>query len=165
MKAGPFARKALLTAHIATSVGLIGSIAGFLVLAIVGLAGGADGTVAFPAMGILTRTLIVPLAIVSIVIGTAQAVLTQWGLFRHFWVLIKLILTVGVTIVLLLQLDQIDMLAALSSEAVDEDRWGAAKASMVLHASGGLIVLMTTVILSVYKPRGLTRYGWNRRNA
>lgn len=36
--------------------------------------------------------------------------------------------------------------------------------SMVIHAAGGLLVLLTTTILSVYKPRGLTRYGQRKRH-
>jgi hypothetical protein len=34
-----------------------------------------------------------------------------------------------------------------------------AGAQLVLHAAGGLIVLLVPAVLSVYKPRGLTRHG------
>ncbi|WP_245299299.1 hypothetical protein [Sinorhizobium sp. GL28] len=34
--------------------------------------------------------------------------------------------------------------------------------SLVVHAAGGLAVLLVATMLSVYKPRGLTRYGWRR---
>lgn len=36
---------------------------------------------------------------------------------------------------------------------------------MLVHAGGGLAVLGLTVVLSVLKPRGLTRYGWRRAEA
>jgi hypothetical protein len=34
----------------------------------------------------------------------------------------------------------------------------------LLHSIGGLVVLLITVILSVFKPRGVTRYGWRKQD-
>jgi hypothetical protein len=34
--------------------------------------------------------------------------------------------------------------------------------SLVIHAAGGFIVLIVTTTLSVYKPAGMTRYGWRK---
>jgi hypothetical protein len=34
----------------------------------------------------------------------------------------------------------------------------------VIHAGGGLLVLLLPVVLSVYKPRGMTRYGWRKQH-
>jgi hypothetical protein len=39
---------------------------------------------------------------------------------------------------------------------------GAATASLVLHSAGGLVILLFTTVLGVYKPRGMTRYGLRR---
>jgi hypothetical protein len=33
---------------------------------------------------------------------------------------------------------------------------------MVLHAAGGLLVLLAATILAIFKPAGRTRYGWRR---
>lgn len=41
----------------------------------------------------------------------------------------------------------------------------ALKFSLMGHAAGGLVVLIWAATLAVYKPRGLTRYGWQRRQA
>jgi C4-dicarboxylate transporter len=30
---------------------------------------------------------------------------------------------------------------------------------MILHSGGGLAVLLAATVLSIYKPRGMTRYG------
>lgn len=35
----------------------------------------------------------------------------------------------------------------------------------LFHAVGGLVVLLVPLVLNVVKPRGLTRYGWRRKNA
>lgn len=163
MRAGPSTRRLLLLAHISTSVGLVGAVAGFLVLAVAGLAGSALGQTVYPAMDLITQYLIVPLAVATLTIGTLQSVVTPWGLIRHYWVLIKLILTLLVVVVLWLQLTNIRLLASLPVEALLSAEWATAKFSMVLHSGGGLIVLLGATILSVYKPAGLTRFGWNRR--
>ena len=33
------------------------------------------------------------------------------------------------------------------------------------HSIGGLVVVLLATVLSVHKPRGLTRYGWRRQRA
>jgi len=38
------------------------------------------------------------------------------------------------------------------------------KLAEVVHAAGGLLVLLVLTILSVYKPRGMTRYGARRQS-
>jgi hypothetical protein len=44
---------------------------------------------------------LVPLAVASLLTGLIQSLGTVWGLFRHYWVLFKLLITVVATIVLL----------------------------------------------------------------
>ncbi|HXH53457.1 MAG TPA: hypothetical protein VNH53_08540 [Sphingomicrobium sp.] len=41
---------------------------------------------------------IVPLALACVIIGIANALGTPWGLFRHYWVVIKLLLTIFATL-------------------------------------------------------------------
>jgi len=33
----------------------------------------------------------------------------------------------------------------------------------LLHAGGGLLVLLVITVLNMYKPRGLTPYGWRKQ--
>jgi hypothetical protein len=35
--------------------------------------------------------------------------------------------------------------------------------STLVHSIGGLLILLTTAVLSVFKPRGLTSYGWRKQ--
>lgn len=158
---GPL-RKALLTIHIVSSVGMLGAVAAFLVLAMVGVSANESGV--YSAMDLITRYVIVPLAWASLLIGISQSLATPWGLFRHCWIVVKLALTALALIVLLLQIGAIRSLAELPPEIVVRDEWTSTRFSTVLHASGGLAVLILATVLSVYKPRGLTRYGWNRLN-
>lgn len=39
-----------------------------------------------------------------------------------------------------------------------------ARISLVAHAGGGLLVLLVPTVLSVYKPRGMTRYGRRKQH-
>jgi hypothetical protein len=159
-------RKALLTAHVTSSVGFLGAVAGFLALAVAGLAGQDAGTVhaAYVAMGLMTWSVIIPLCFASLLTGVVQSLATPWGLFRHYWVLVKFLLTVFTTIVLLLQLEGIrymaEMAAATTLSAPDLT---GLRRSLRTHAAGGLLVLLLATVLSVYKPRGVTRYGWRKQ--
>lgn len=159
---GGSARKLLLLMHVVTSVGMMGAVAAFLVLAVIGLENSAQ-TLVYGAMASITTVLILPLALASLLIGTIQALATPWGLFQHYWVVIKLALTLVVLVVLLMQLPSIEAIASAEPAIAASAEWARTRFSMVLHASGGLAVLLTAAVLSVLKPKGLTRYGWNRR--
>jgi hypothetical protein len=74
-------------------------------------------------------------------------------------------LTIVVTLVLLLQLELIGYLAQASSEiSFSSADLRGLRMSPVIHAAAGLLVLLVPVALSLYKPRGMTRYGWRRQH-
>ena len=155
-------RKFVLTVHIATSVGLLGAVAGFLALAVTGLASGDSqiGRAAYPAMDVLAWYIIVPLMFASLAIGIVSSLGTNWGLFRYNWVATKLVITVVATVVLLLQMQMIGRLAvaALAMSLVSPEHLHE-RMGLVLHSGGGLLVLLVPLALSVYKPWGKTQYG------
>jgi uncharacterized membrane protein len=157
----PRVRKLVLIAHITTSVGWMGA-----VLAYIGLDVTASRTqdvdralAAYVAMEVVATSVIVPLALVSVVIGVINALGTPWGLFRHYWVLVKLLLTLVATAVLLAESQTIRALAT-AAQAGEDPR---TLPGTLVHSIGGLLVLLIVMILSVYKPRGMTRYGWRRQ--
>lgn len=155
-------RRFALTAHVTFSVGLLGSIAAFLSLAIVGLMSRDVQMVrsVYPAMELIARFVIVPLAFASLFTGLIQSLGTPWGLFRHYWVLAKLLITVFATAVLLVKMQLIGYAARLAEEMIlSSVDLHAAGLQLVVHATGGLLILLVPTILSVYKPRGLTPYG------
>ena len=163
----PPLRKMVLTLHVTTSVGLLGAVACFLFLAIAGLARG-DGrpaVFAYPAMNMIAEFVILPLALASLIIGIVPSLTTPWGLFRHYWIVVKLLLTAVTVVVLLFQLDSIAQLAALAAERrLSADDFGL-QMRVVIHAAGGLLVLLAATILSIYKPRGVTAYGLRQQHA
>ncbi len=162
----PRLRRFALFVHVACSVALLGAVAGFLILSIAGFAdnGGAIARAAYPAMALIVRFAVVPLTLAGIATGLIQSLGTPWGLFRHYWVLAKLAIMILVAIVLLLQLASIGDLARSAAEGIlVEDAAVTSRLSPVIHAGGGLLILLIPVALSLYKPRGLTRYGWRKR--
>src|SRR3954470_7808453 len=85
-------RKLLLTTHIGSSVGLLGTDATVVLLAVAG-ARGYDPAVVYPAAQLIGSLLLVPAALLSLLTGVLLGGLTPWGLFRHWWVVVKLTLT------------------------------------------------------------------------
>jgi len=155
-------RKLLLTAHITFSVGWFGAVAAFLALAITGLSSRDAQMVrtAYAAMELTARFLIVPLAIASLLSGIVQSLGTPWGLFRHYWVLVKLLLTTFATIVLLAKMPLIGYAARRATEGTSSSAvLHTVGIQLALHATGGMLVLLVITALSVYKPWGLTGYG------
>lgn len=158
----PGLRKLALTAHVTTSVGWLGAVAGFLALAVAGLAGETTATVrgAYIAADVVTWTVIVPLSVTSLLTGVVQSVGTPWGLLRHWWVLIKLVLTVAATGLLLLHTQPITHLGAVAAAGgpfgTDLDGM---RLQLVVDAAAALLVLLGATALAVFKPRGLTGLG------
>jgi hypothetical protein len=124
---------------------------------------------AWIAMDLTGWYVIVPLALTSLVTGLVMALGTKWGLFRHYWVLFSLVLTTFATVVLLLHMPDVSVLADVAREAegaaLDPERehlLSRLSQGDLLHPGLGLVVLLLVQVLNVYKPRGLTPYGWRK---
>jgi hypothetical protein len=168
MFATPFWRKLSLTAHVMSSVGWLGSVASFLALALVGLKTSDAQIVrsAYIATESVTWLVIVPLAFGSLVTGLLVSLTTPWGLFRHYWVLVKLILSVLATTLLLVHTRPIGVLAdAALGTAFDGPHVSSMQLQLVIDAAAAIAALMVNVILSVFKPQGMTAYGWRKSRA
>jgi hypothetical protein len=156
----PRVRRLALTAHVGVSVGWLGAVASFLALSIVGLAAQDEQTMraAYLAMESTGWFVLVPLALASLLTGLLQATGTRWGLFRHYWVVLKLAINVFATVVLVMYTQT---LASLADSAADTsaDLELARRLSPVLHAAAALLLLLAATTLGVLKPRGLTPYG------
>ena len=152
LPAGP--RKLALTVHLTCSVGWIGAVVAYLALGVAAATGRDAETVraAWIAMEVVGWSAIVPLAIGALLTGLVMSLGTPWGLFRHYWVVISLGLTVFATAVLLAHMPTVSALAQAGGQGGD-----------LLHAGGGLVVLLGIAVLNVYKPRGLTPYGWRKQ--
>lgn len=159
------ARKAALVTHVVTSVGWLGAVAAFLVLAVVAVRSDDAATVRglYVAMDVLGVGVLVPLSLASFASGLLQSLGTSWGLFRHWWVITKLAISTFATAVLLLYASTLSALGDAAASPTLTDDGVLPSTSPILHAAGALVVLLIAAALSVFKPRGLTRYGWRRQ--
>lgn len=160
-------RKLSLTAHVTFSVGWLGAVAGFLALAVSALTS-TDAQIvrsSYVAMELTARFAIVPLCLASLLSGLVQSLGTSWGLFRHYWVLFKLLINVFATIVLVMHLSALRFFADAAADitVTNSGILALRSASPVIHAGGALFLLVVATTLAVYKPRGMTPYGWRKQ--
>ncbi|WFE52444.1 hypothetical protein [Micromonospora sp. WMMD1155] len=148
----PAARKGLLTLHLVTSLGWLGT---DLVLLTLGIAvqRGGDPAVLYPVGALVGTVLFAPLSILVWLVGVASALLTPWGLLRYRWVLVKLVLTtVMVGLVLFLLTPNLRHAGALSAALPARDR-----ADLVIAPAVSTSLMIIATVLSTYKPWGRQR--------
>lgn len=82
-------------------------------------------------------------------------------MFRHYWILTKLLINLVATVVLLLYMGTLEYLAdrAADTTFASGDLDALRSPSAVVHATVALLLLLGATTLSVYKPSGMTRYG------
>jgi hypothetical protein len=163
----PRINKFVLTAHITFSVGWLGAVVAYLALAIAGLTVHDAPMVraAYLSMELIGWYVIVPFSFAALLTGLVQSLGTQWGLFRHYWILAKFLLTTGATIVLLRHMQAVSRMSGVAAEtALSSADFHALRIQLVVHAAGGLLVLLAATTLSVYRPWGMTSYGRRKQH-
>lgn len=154
-------RRLVLVVHIVSSVGWIGAVITSLALAVVALT--TSDTALMRAVYVVLepmgRYVLMPLSIASFGSGVVQAVGTRWGLFWHYWVIVKLGINVIASAVLVTYLETLAFFATAATAAAPANSEVLPSPSPVVHAAGALFLLLGAMFLSVYKPRGMTRYG------
>jgi hypothetical protein len=161
----PRTRRFALTVHIIFSVGWLGAVVAYLSLVVALFTGGDAQTArsAWTSMELIGWFVIIPLAIGALLSGLVMSLGTTWGLFRHYWVVIKLVLTAFATVILIVHMPTVSLQVG-EIESVGHVALGGPRGELV-HAGGGLLVLLVTTILAVYKPWGLTTYGRRKRQS
>jgi len=164
----PRLRRLAFTAHITLSIGWLGAVAGFLVLSLAGLTSRDAEVVraAYLAMDMIGRFVIVPMSFAALATGLLQALGTEWGLFRYYWVLVKFVLTTFATFLLLLHqytavAEAAKRVAATAPGTLPDV--GNLGTQLIKDAGLGLVALLVIIVLSVYKPWGLTHYGQRKQ--
>ena len=158
----PGLRKLVLTAHVTSSVGWLGAVGVFLALAVAGLGSQKPDVVrsAYLMMELSAWAVIVPLSLASPLTGVIQSLGTHWGLLRHHWVLMKLLITLPATVLLLLHMRAIDTAAGAAAATMlsSTDLYGL-RLQLAVNAGAAVLVLLAATALSVFKPRGMTLLG------
>jgi hypothetical protein len=143
-------RKALTALHVISSVGLLGATASSLVLALTAATTGdpqAAGA-AYRFIGTSSAVFGIPLSFLALATGIALGRATKWGVVRYRWTAAKLALLVLVI-----------LNGALAIGPTTAARIEGSRSEWLLPPVIGatLLLLLTSVVLSVYKPGGRLR--------
>jgi len=167
MLMSPGLRKLMLTVHLTVSVGWIGAVIAYLALVFAAMTSQEFQTLraAWIAMELTGWYTIVPMALASLLTGLVMSLGTKWGLFRHYWVLFSLVLTILAAAVLVQHMQTVSFFASMATETVGAEVSGLRDGlkGELLHAGVGLLVLLVVQVLNLYKPQGLTPYGWRKQ--
>ena len=91
----------------------------------------------------------------SLFTGVVQAVGTKWGLFKHYWIVVKLFLTVASTILLLLHMQPINYLAGVATDSsFSTSKHSGQLINLITKAGAAILVLIAITTISIYKPWG-----------
>ena len=168
MTLSPRVRRASLTLHVFASVGWAGAVFMYLALGIAAVTSDDEGLVsaAYVTMDWAGCRVLVPFAVASLLTGITHALITPWGLMQHYWVIVKLALTVLATVVLVAYTRTLSAFAEVAARnplrASDLDYLQ--NPSVILHSTAALVLLFVVTVLAVYKPVGMTRRGQRLRH-
>jgi hypothetical protein len=140
---GRRAHRALLTAHVLTSVGWFGAA---VTVAFCAYVGSRSGDIAFYEVIEATLGLTIPLGLASALTGVVLSLTTRWGLARHWWVVAKEAITVAAIATDVL------VVAPEIGASVDTATPGGIPGPIYAHC----VVLAIATALSVVKPRAQT---------
>jgi hypothetical protein len=151
-----------LTLHVAVSVGWLGGAFTMIVLGVGAMRTGDPALrhAAYVAAHLGDRAVMIPASLLALLTGLLSSLGTPWGLIRHYWVLTKLVLTIGVMLFGAFYLSQWvkQAVAVPAGTAPGILGW-----QIVLSGVATFSVLFINTILSVFKSWGRTRRG--RRKA
>lgn len=167
MTLSPSLRKFVLTVHVITTMGWLGSAAAYIPIAAY-LLNNQDADMirsAFQIMSLVANYIVVPVAFASLLTGVALSLGTKWGLFRHYWIFFKLFFTAIAVFMLVAYIQELSHAVSIASLST----WSSTDISIlkdsihIVHPSGGLLIVLVATVLSVYKPKGMTKYGWRKQ--
>jgi hypothetical protein len=141
---GGRAHKAVLAAHVLTSVGWFGLAA---TVAFIGVAGGSADDIAYTEVMRSTLSLSIPLGLAAAATGIVLSLTTRWGLARYWWVVIKEAITLAAIVTDVL------VVGPELTTAIDAGRPGELPGPVVAH----VVVLAIATVLSVVKPKARVR--------
>jgi hypothetical protein len=146
----PTARKAVLSLHITASVALLGVVVTVLILGTraVTTSDRDMSRLAYEFMDVVDHALLPPLAVVALGTGVLLSVATPWGLLRHWWILVKLALTLGLIATGIVLVD------ARVTDALEADDPDGAGLELIVISLGHALMLVAASVISVFKPWG-----------
>jgi Predicted integral membrane protein (DUF2269) len=157
-RVGGSRRKVVLTVHLVAALGLFGA---SFVLLVGGLHAATrddprDAHAVYTVLRLLTLSVDIPLAVITLLGGLVLALTSKWRIFRYWWVMGKLALylttvTVGVTLIGP-SIDTMLDVTEVSNPGENSTRW-----TLVALAGVQATMLIAAAALGVFKPARRTR--------
>lgn len=160
---GRFGRRVWVTLHVGISVGWLGLSLAMLTLAIIGATTG-DHAIrhgAYEIMHAFNIAIVIPSVFLAIITGAVVSLGTPWGLVKHWWVLLKLVIALSLPVLATFESTWIERLAAGTADPAFEP--GGTGVLLAIFMGLFLALLWTATVLSVFKPGGRTP--WERRKS
>lgn len=156
-------RRTLLAVHLMASVGWLGAAGAYLPLSLTAASASEPASVraSWLAMELVLVDCIVPLAVATLVTGVAVAMLSPWGLFQHYWVVVSLVATSALVGLLVLHVPEVQHQAGVAAAGADAEVLQLP--GDTFHTVVALVALTGLLLLNMFKPRGLTAHGWRRQ--
>ncbi|MBB5957448.1 hypothetical protein FHS29_004043 [Saccharothrix tamanrassetensis] len=159
----PGTRKAWLIAHVVISVGWFGGGYAMLVMGIFAMSniGTSLRPAAYELMHFSDLMIMIPGSLGALITGLVLGLYTKWRVLHHWWVAVKLLLTIGAMVFAYAYVAQ-NVKTALAATLNDVNAdIGRLSESVIAGSSVMLAVLFATTLLSIVKPWGRT--GWGRK--
>lgn len=156
----PVLRKGVLVLHVLSAGAWIGIDVMVGVLVLVGRLSEDPGTagLAYRALGTFAVVPMLTAALVCLGTGLLLGLATRWGIARYWWVLVKLVLTLALTILVVVALRPGMPEVALHGEQLAAGVTPTSEVSdLVFPPVVSLVVLSCATVLAVYKPWGRVR--------
>lgn len=145
------AYRVFLTLHVLSSVGWFGLAAavGFCAVRAATVSTPAESATVFRLMAVIPW-MTVPVGLVALGSGVVLGLGTKWGVLRHWWVVIKIVIALAVLVT-----DPLLIARGAHQAAVTGDAPQWLYGPTVAH----IVLLCVATVLSIFKPRGLTPRG------
>ena len=154
----------MLAVHVLVAVGWFGLVVAKLILEIWAATTPERevARVAYQFMAVLDRAMFPPAALGTLLTGVILSVGTAWGLFQHYWIVVKLVLTVAVVLTGVIFVgawtqQAIAMSSGSGAATATSPVIGAAPTLLIYAAVAHALMLGAATVISVYKPWGRIR--------
>ncbi len=165
----PAARKAVLVLHVVAGIGWMGVDIALLVLLITARTTNDAALVVsgFNAIGMIVPITVPPLSLGILLTGSVLGLGTRWGLVRYWWVLVKLLLSLVMTVLVFASLlPAVSGIAVLSATTISADAvrasLGTLPTMLLFPPVVSFVMLGAATILSIFKP--WQRTPWSRES-
>lgn len=162
----PGTRKFWLVLHVGISVGWFGGGYAMLVMGIAAMtaAGSSLRPAAYELMHLSDTAIMIPCSLGALITGLVLGLYTKWRVLRHWWVVAKLLLTIGAMVFAYVYVAQHVKTALARTEHDLGADIGGLQETVIAGSCVMLAILATTTVLSVYKPWGRVRRGASPAN-